>query len=169
MASVATTLQSVHSRNIVHMDIHNGNVCILETPEGPQTTLIDFGCAREIADRRHVPTVPSIINSSFLFALEGLPWMRSLDSDEWKVIIDVRRLRNMCENVAKDCDLQLPEEMNVWFKNVNAINPKERMGIGELLNILEKLQGREPSHSPAVLHDEMDLTHQSSNKSPQCQ
>ncbi|KAK8718761.1 hypothetical protein OTU49_014493 [Cherax quadricarinatus] len=83
--------------------------------------------------------------------------------------IDAYCLANMCKSLVWDCSSELPGEMNVWLQRVWSKHPKERLNIGELVKILEKLQENGPSPSPSVLDGRTDLTHQPSIKSPQCQ
>ncbi|KAK8727580.1 hypothetical protein OTU49_009633 [Cherax quadricarinatus] len=79
------------------------------------------------------------------------------------------RLADMFKILWMKCSSSPPEEIKVWTENVFADNPKEKMGVSELVKILEKLQENGPSPSPSVLDGRTDLTHQPSIKSPQCQ
>ncbi|KAK8719047.1 hypothetical protein OTU49_014280 [Cherax quadricarinatus] len=164
MTSLATTLQVIQSRNIVHRDIQPNNVCVLETSEGLQTTLINFGFANDIKEIKSVATVQNTVKSS-------LPDMSTtvMNVNGTSYIVDAKDFAYMCETLARCCSLRLPEKLKIWIENVRALNPEERMGISELVNILEKLQEKEPSPSPAILHGEVDLTYQPTIKSPSCQ
>ncbi|KAK8727678.1 hypothetical protein OTU49_009689 [Cherax quadricarinatus] len=61
IASLATTLQGIHSRDVVHNDIHYFNICIRESPEGLQTTLIDFGYASKIKQNEMFVSFPNTV------------------------------------------------------------------------------------------------------------
>ncbi|KAK8724257.1 hypothetical protein OTU49_011308 [Cherax quadricarinatus] len=141
------------------MDVHLPNVCILETPEGLQTTLIDFGFAQEIKETTSVGTLQNTIKSSLP---EMSPTVRNTTVTSKSE--DVVFLAHICKNLVSDYSLKLPGELNMWYENAL----EERMGIGELVNIMEKLQEKEPSPSPAVLHGEGNLTYQPTINIPSC-
>ncbi|KAK8740304.1 hypothetical protein OTU49_002838, partial [Cherax quadricarinatus] len=121
IASLATTLQGIHSRGVVHHDVYQLNVCIRESPGGLQTTLIDFGYASKIKETE-------VVTSSNIVTYGP------------SSIGDVEALASLCRILFEENSLTLPMEIKVWLQNVRSLNLAEIMDLGELVKILEKLQ-----------------------------
>ncbi|XP_037792921.1 serine/threonine-protein kinase Pkn1-like [Penaeus monodon] len=107
---VCNIVQSMHQQGLAHNDIKPANVCVRMSAEGPQVTVIDFGLTMVAG------TLPRL----------GIEWNERLCYAP-----------EICGSEKKGPGKQqMPQLLKCWFAKSQEMNPRERQGLGLLLEAL---------------------------------
>ncbi|XP_037784755.1 serine/threonine-protein kinase Pkn1-like [Penaeus monodon] len=127
---VCNILQSLHKHGFAHNDINPANVCVRMGAEGPRVTVIDFGLTMVAG------TLPRL----------GIQWNERVC---YAPEICGREKAGSCGSLSDAYAVgklllflfrgnQMPQLLKCWFAKSQDMRPRERQGLGSLLEALEQ-------------------------------
>jgi len=127
---VCNIVQSMHKHGLAHNDIKPANVCVRMGAEGPQVTVIDFGLTMVAGT---LPRLGIEWNERLPYAPEICGSERKGPCGSFSEAYAVGKLLLFLFSRK-----QLPQLLKCWFAKSQDMRPRERQGLGSLLEALEQ-------------------------------